>query len=364
MSHENSLSQASSLISNYPWTAKDLRSSSSQWIHNLKPAEVIEVEQALAKLISCGKPLLQCSPQDFPLPTLHKTLLRAMLICETRTGVALLRNLPVEQLSEADARLLAWGIGMHLGVPLIQNSASQLLVDVRDSATGAQGLRKHTTNAAMEFHVDSSDLATVLCRRAAMQGGQSRIANMLTIHNQMGVENIEWQQALYEPLPFSALADDPDTQDQFFMCPVFSCEHGIFAARFYEQRILACRNFPEAPPLSGVVTDACEAFQRIANDPKNCFEFTLRPGDLQLLNNHVVCHARRSFADHAATDRKRHLFRQWFATPFSRPLPESFREAYGRIEPGSYRGGYKAWTATPEIISCQKTIAEFTGVNF
>ena len=37
----------------------------------------------------------------------------------------------------------------------------------------------------------------------------------------------------------------------------------------------------------------------------------LEPGDIQLLSNHTVIHARTDYVDHPEPDRKRHLLRLW-----------------------------------------------------
>ncbi|MGF6093634.1 TauD/TfdA family dioxygenase [Pseudomonas sp. 18175] len=344
--------------SNTPWDAASLRQRQQQWVYTLSAAQVHEVERALAHIQYCTKPALHCGPDDFPLPTLHSVLQRAALACETRLGLFLIRGLPIAHLSEPLARWLAWGIGLHLGVPLVQNEVGQLMVDVRDISEGRHDqMRDNATSAAMGFHVDACDLASLLCRRDAAHGGHTRIANMLSIHNQLARENPTWLQALYQPLPFFDLA-----RQRFFRCPVFAIHHGVFAGRFYRKRILACRNLPGAPVLSHTTLDAIDAFEQLANTPQNCLEIHLQPGDLQLLNNHVVCHARTAFTDTGQADKKRHLFRQWFATPFSRPLPLGFRQAYGRTEAATLRGGYRGWQSTPETLSFQHQLAERHGV--
>lgn len=344
--------------SNEPWSATSLRQAQQQWVYTLTTAQVHEVERALAHIQYCTKPALHCGPDDFPLPTLHPVLQRAVLACETRLGIFLIRGLPIAHLNETQARWLAWGVGLHLGVPLIQNEIGQLMVDVRDISEGKKDrLRDNATNAAMGFHVDACDLAALLCRRKAAQGGHTRVANMLKIHNQLAQEDPAWLMALYQPLPFFDLASQG-----FFRCPVFTAHHGIFAGRFYRKRILACRNLPGAPTLSSTTLEAIDAFERLAWSPENCLEIHLQPGDLQLLNNHVVCHARTAFTDAGHADEKRHLFRQWFATPFSRPLPPAFRQAYGRTEAATLRGGYRGWQPTPETLRFQHQLAERHGV--
>lgn len=343
--------------SNEPWNAASLRDAHRQWVYTLSTPQIHEVERALEQIQRCAKPALRCTPLDFPLPTLHAMLQRAVLSCETRLGLFLIRGLPIAHLNETQARWLAWGIGLHLGVPLIQNDAGQLLVDVRDISAGEHRLRDNITNAAMGFHVDACDLSALLCRRKAAYGGHTWVTNMLTVHNQLARQNLAWLQALYQPLPFLDLA-----RQGFFRCPVFAVHHGVFAGRFYRKRILACRHLPGAPKLSDATWDAVDAFEQLASAPENCLEIHLQPGDLHLLNNHVVCHARTPFTDIGPLDDKRHLFRQWFATPFSRPLPQAFRQAYGRTEAATLRGGYQGWQPTASTLRFQKQLAECHGV--
>jgi hypothetical protein len=56
-------------------------------------------------------------------------------------------------------------------------------------------------------------------------------------------------------------------------------------------------------------------------------------------NNHLVYHGRTPFTDNAASRADRLLYRLWFAPKNTRPLPESYRETWGSIDPGAYRGG-------------------------
>jgi hypothetical protein len=65
----------------------------------------------------------------------------------------------------------------------------------------------------------------------------------------------------------------------------------------------------------------------------------LERGDLQLLNNHVVYHARSTYEDDPGPGRDRFLMRLWLSMPNSRALPEGFEALWGSIEPGALRGG-------------------------
>jgi Taurine catabolism dioxygenase TauD, TfdA family len=68
-------------------------------------------------------------------------------------------------------------------------------------------------------------------------------------------------------------------------------------------------------------------------------EMPFNPGDVQIINNNVVFHARKAFRDHPDPERRRLLLRVWLAHASSRPLPQSFADLYGATDAGTYRGG-------------------------
>ncbi len=69
-----------------------------------------------------------------------------------------------------------------------------------------------------------------------------------------------------------------------------------------------------------------------------CLYSPFVPGDIQLLNNHVIFHGRTAYEDDANSHQERLLFRLWFAMPNSRRLPHGFDKP-GSAEPGALRGG-------------------------
>jgi len=56
------------------------------------------------------------------------------------------------------------------------------------------------------------------------------------------------------------------------------------------------------------------------------FDMDFRPGDIQILHNHVTVHTRTAFEDWPETERKRHLMRLWLNDWDGRPLKPGFRE--------------------------------------
>lgn len=348
---------------NSPWVRDSLMQAKTSWCYELGPIEINEVEDALNDLMSLHKPPLQCHPDDFPLPYLDKILKRALTECEFHSGVFLLRGLPVHNKTKRQARWLGWGIGLHLGVPLAQNQKGELLVDVLDKKQQqSQPMRGHRNNCEMEFHVDSCDLVTLLCLSKAAKGGCSKVASSLNIYHWLATHCPSAIEILSTFLPFLNVSATP-LSSGFFMCPVFAHSQGAFTCRFYRKRILASQNLIDAPRLSPSALQALEKFHEQACMPESYIEIDLKPGDLQFLNNHVVCHARTQFQDGDTPDQQRHLLRQWFATACSRPLPVALGPAYGSIEAGTLRGGYQGWAVIPEIESFQASLARANRLN-
>ena len=56
-----------------------------------------------------------------------------------------------------------------------------------------------------------------------------------------------------------------------------------------------------------------DLIETIANDPAFHLEMDFQPGDIQLLNNSVILHAREAYEDGPEPERRRHLLRLWLA---------------------------------------------------
>ena len=52
---------------------------------------------------------------------------------------------------------------------------------------------------------------------------------------------------------------------------------------------------------------------RIANDSAFRLEMEFRQGDIHILNNHIILHARTAYEDFDEEERKRHLLRLWLS---------------------------------------------------
>jgi hypothetical protein len=73
-----------------------------------------------------------------------------------------------------------------------------------------------------------------------------------------------------------------------------------------------------------------DLYNAIAETPGMYLDMDLEPGDVQLLSNHSVMHARTDFEDHPEPERRRHLLRLWISLPSSRSLASRLRKERSR----------------------------------
>ena len=99
----------------------------------------------------------------------------------------------------------------------------------------------------------------------------------------------------------------------------------------------AAQKLPNVPRMTPAHDEALDLHAEVCEEL--CFTMAMEPGDLQLLDNHVIYHGRTDYADTDGTNQDRLLLRLWLATPNSRELPPSYVPIWGTVAPGVPRGG-------------------------
>jgi alpha-ketoglutarate-dependent taurine dioxygenase len=68
-----------------------------------------------------------------------------------------------------------------------------------------------------------------------------------------------------------------------------------------------------APRLSEAERTLLDLYEEIADSPEIRLDMHFEPGDVQLLSNHRVLHARTAYEDAPDPARRRHLLRLWLS---------------------------------------------------
>src|SRR5207244_12541533 len=78
-------------------------------------------------------------------------------------------------------------------------------------------------------------------------------------------------------------------------------------------------------PLTAADIEALNAFDALAKAPENRLSFFLERGDMIVLNNYTVMHARTEFRNFPEPERQRRLVRLWLDREGFRNVPRELK---------------------------------------
>jgi hypothetical protein len=335
----------------FVWHGRDLERERG-WIRPFTPGAVAELEAALRAVQARGLPWRAVRREDFPLPGFGAELAGVGRELEWGRGIVLLRGLPVERYAEEELRILWWGLGTHLGTAVYQNAHGELIGEVRDevrlygevvqpAVPRGQGLTsraKARSAGPLRWHTDRCDVVGLLCVRAARAGGRSRVVSVPAVANAIRERRPDLFALLCADYPRTREGEEVGGERSVYALPIFALgPDGRFTTQYSRTFVEAAQKLPGVPRLSRAQDEALDLLAQVADELGHEHDFA--PGDVQLLNNHVVYHGRTAYTDDPAPGRDRLLFRLWLAPPTSRPLPPGFEVLWGRVEAGAVRGG-------------------------
>lgn len=328
------------------WLAADMVNP-NEWIIQLSDVQIADLDNALRSVKAVGLTIDRLTKHNFPLQVFDKLVPEIQDRLENGRGVVVLRGLPAENYSKDDLRLMYWGMGLHLGTAVSQSSKGDLLGDVRDfgssphTATG----RGYMSSLGLGFHTDTADIVALMVMRAAKSGGLSMICSSVAIRNEIAATRPDLLELLYQPAYWSWKGQEAPGESPYYQQPIYSEHAGKFSCRHVIPHILvAHENFKELGPVPEKLVEAMMLINTLANDPRFHFGMMFKPGDIQLLNNHVTYHARTEFEDFPEEDRKRHLLRMWLSMPNTRALSPLMSGIYQDQTAGAVRGGFPSHT--------------------
>jgi hypothetical protein len=339
------------------WTGEEIKNS-KRWVRDLTPANVAALDAALNAVK--GKAWSEIRREDFPLRGLGDLLADIANELENGCGIMKLRGFPVDKYGEDDLRRMYFGLGTHLGTPVFQNRSGELMRAIRDEGahvgrtygqtqdqkggTFLSSYARTLTNGGLRFHTDRTDVVGLLCVRQAAKGGVSTLASTPAIHNAILARRPDLLDALFTDYWRSRFGEEgtgkdgsSTTRKTAYPLPIFGVRDGKFTSHYSLTFIEAAQMAPDVPKLTPAQKEAIDVLMATAQEL--CFEMTLEPGDLQLINSHVTYHGRTPFEDDAAAGHDRLLLRIWLTMANNRPLPQGHEILWRNIEAGQPRGG-------------------------
>lgn len=321
------------------WLGRDLQLSRS-WLTQVTPENLREIESALESVKERGLNMEEISRDDFLVPSMAPALEAIADDLENGRGFSLIRGLPVQRWGAADSALVYWGLSLHIGKPVSQNKAGDLIMPIRDAGMSPTDInaRAPHTSSKLYYHSDFADIVGLLCMHPAKQGGVSRICSSIAIYNTL-VEagRTDLIDALYDGYFFdrkseqgpgvSAVSDEP--------VPMLSWFQNRLSFRYVPGWVDAAVR-RTGMSWSALQKEAIDEVNRLSNLPEYNLDMNFQPGDIQYLNNYSVLHSRTAFVDFPEPERKRFLQRIWLRADKGRELADDFDHLFG---PASTRDG-------------------------
>jgi hypothetical protein len=310
------------------WIGRDLQHR-TDWLHHLTPAELDELDAAIAALSASVKPITAIKAADYPLRELGAPLRTWRAVLESGRGFFLVRGFPVRKYTKDQAAIAFWIIGAHLGEPVSQNPEGDLLGQVRDTGVTPNSLetRLYKTRAELTFHTDGADIIGLFCLRTAKRGGVSRIASSVAVYNEIVRRRPDLAPLLFAKFPnYMPGPEGVAGKGSVFTYPIVSTDGASFRMLFLGWYIRDSQSLPETPRLTSRQLELLDLLERIPNEPGMALDMHFAEGDMQFLKNSVILHARTEYEDSEQSDEKRHLLRLWLTAKTFRDGDDALRK--------------------------------------
>ena len=296
------------------WAGPQIQSD-DRWLYHLSKDEIAELDSALQTVKEAGLEI-PFSADAFPIPNFKGRLDELISRVTDGLGVILIRGMPRERYTNDECGLIYWGLGVHMGRPVSQNSRGHLLGNVTDEGKtlADPNARGYQTKNRLDFHCDQLpvDLLGLFCLRTAKTGGTSYLVSAPAVHNVILEERPDLLDVLYAPFHVDWRGDHPEGGQPWYDVPMLTARDGRIAARVTNRSFMeSVSRYGEELSLSEAQREALDVFQEISNREELRLKMDFQEGDMQFVNNHSILHARQAYEDHDEPDRKRRLLRMW-----------------------------------------------------
>lgn len=346
------------------WRVADLDADRS-WIFQLNEAAGRHLAEMTHAAHDPDRPLFDYKLEDFDLGPAETPIKQAFNEALNGRGVASIKGLPRQGMDESQFKLLNWAIGLHAGVARPQGKASPYIAAVRDAGVdyrSASG-RGYSSNAKLDFHVDGADIGTLGCYNTAISGGETMFTSGLAAFEVLKAERPDLAEIACTDFYFSRQNEEAPDEGPFYGQPLIDVAEGRIFAKWNRNRVQSAQRFEATPRLTDIQRETMDMMDDILRRPELMLTLRLEPGDLQIFNNHAMLHSRTVYEDHPEHEKKRLLWRLWLAPPASPRLPESWRDFFRTVEPGTVRGGIRGHQHNAECLAFEKRHANALGMK-
>lgn len=281
---------------------------------------------AAVRALPAGTPVSATARHQFQLPRLQARLAAAAADVREGRGFVLLRGLPIDESVTVDEYIAAtWALGRHFGEPISQNTDGELIGHVVDASAEDPTPRMYRSNLELRPHNDITAMISLSCWHKSRTGGASVVVSAVTVHDVLSTSRPELMDTYYRGFYYHLLGEEASGREPVTpkRVPLFAIRSGQLSSRYLRSNIVAGHK-ALGEPLTPLEIEALNAFDQVATAPQNRLAFFLERGDMIVMNNYTVMHARTSFANFPEPERKRHLVRLWLDHAGFRDAPPEY----------------------------------------
>lgn len=303
------------------WTPESYARRPLDYVFQLTADELTSINDAVTSFKSLGLPgIAMICPENFPLPTDLGWKLRELSITiHSGRGFVVLRGLNPQERSEEDNIIAFCGISSYIGRNRYANENGMAMDHLRDAIrdlrpVGREHVELHPSKmmVPLKFHADRkfADILALFIKSQAAVGGKQYLSSFWTVYNQMMESCPDALRILAEEFPWPGVVND---KPQTTYTPVIFQNDGRVLCQ------LVYRIFEGTNLLSPAQWQALDALERVANE--NAIELDVQVGDIQLVNNLAILHARSGWVDRPGHER--HYYRLGLHDPenaWARPV--------------------------------------------
>jgi len=324
------------------WTRASFKSAADFTIA-LTDADREELRAAVVALERRARPgqIEMHAREQYQFPKLGPKLERAYDEVRAGRGFVVLRGIPTGGFTLDRFISAVWGFGTYFGRALSQNAQGETIGHVVDASQEDPTPRMYRSAQELGLHSDITAMLALACWHKSATGGVNVLTSGVTVHNEFKRRAPELLAPLYRGFHYHRMGEEgPDeTPITPHRIPVFAEVDGEISCRY--QRIgIASGEHGLGHALSDTDLAALNLFDEIARAPENRVAFKLERGDMLVLNNYAIMHARTRFTNPPEAALKRHLIRLWLDgnSDFRKVPPTFYHFATNGVPPQPGRG--------------------------
>ncbi|HVQ60471.1 MAG TPA: TauD/TfdA family dioxygenase [Burkholderiales bacterium] len=310
----------------FAWNASTFKDP-SEYLVELTSDDRGEMLAAVEALERSGRlaPVHALTKNDFRFRGLAHKLERGYQEVRSGKGFVVLRGLPLGGLSLEQFSACAWSVGLHFGRALSQNAQGELVTSVIDATAEDATPRMYRSNLELRPHSDITAMISLACWNKSASGGASIIVSGVTVHDAIRERAPQLLEPLYRGYHYHRLGEEGPGEEPAtpYRTPVFANRNGQVSCR-YQRASIAAGQRERNVPIDERDLEALNLFDEVAADPQNRLAFFLERGDMIVINNYTVMHARTRFTNFPEPERQRRLVRMWFDAEGFRDVPREF----------------------------------------